>query len=68
MEEELQKTERSYKNQVNFLLAGYCVTFYCIIPMLCRELLEILVVGQNKQDVSVLLRLLLMRKRHMTIG
>lgn len=37
MEEELQKTERSYKNQVNFLLAGSYVTFYCI-----------LVVGQNK--------------------
>lgn len=37
MEEELQKTERSYKNQVSFLLAGSCVTFCCI-----------LVVGQNK--------------------
>jgi len=48
MEEELQKTERSYKNQVNFFLAGYCVTFYCIIPVLCSELLGVLVVGQNK--------------------
>lgn len=45
MEEELQKTERSYKNQVNLLLAGYCVIFYCIIPVLCGELLEILVAG-----------------------
>lgn len=45
MEEELQKTERSYKNQVNFLLVGYCVIFYCIFPVLCGELLEIVVVG-----------------------
>lgn len=48
MEEELQKTERSYKNQVNFLLPGYCITFYCIFPMLRSELLEVLGVAQNK--------------------
>lgn len=47
MEEELQKTERSYKNQVNFLLAGCYVPFYCTIPMSCNDFLEIQVVGRN---------------------
>lgn len=50
MEEELQKTERSYKNQVNFLLGGYYITFYWIFPMLSSELQEILGVAQNKPN------------------